>query len=97
MSTAGDISVMNLNWGWKSAADDDLVMSTVGHFVSRSVAVAKKMGLMNRFIYMNYASQDQDVFAGYGTNVRRKLKRIQREYDPEGVFARLKPEYFKLI
>ena len=45
---------------------------------------------------MNYASQDQDVFAGYGTNNKRKLKRIQREYDPEGVFARLQPGYFKL-
>jgi FAD/FMN-containing dehydrogenase len=45
---------------------------------------------------MNYASQDQDVFKGYGTNNERRLRRIQREYDPDGVFKRLQPGYFKL-
>ena len=87
---------MNLNWGWTNAADDAAVFAAIDRFVSRSVKLAQKMELDNRFIYMNYAAKEQDVFGGYGKNNERKLKRIQREYDPEGVFKRLQPGYFKL-
>ncbi len=87
---------MNLNWGWTNAADDATVIATVDSFVSRSVALAEKMGLTNRFIYMNYASLDEDVFAGYGEQSVRRLKEVQARYDPEGVFKRLQPGYFKL-
>jgi hypothetical protein len=87
---------MNLNWGWASISDDATVFAAVDRFVSRSVKLAQNSGLDNRFIYMNYASQDQDVFKGYGTNNERRLRRIQREYDPDGVFKRLQPGYFKL-
>jgi FAD/FMN-containing dehydrogenase len=87
---------MNLNWGWTSASDDAVVLGAVDRFVSRSVDIARQMALDHRFIYMNYASQDQDVFAGYGTNNERKLERIRRQYDPDGVFERLQPGYFKL-
>ncbi|KAF7920512.1 hypothetical protein EAE99_008125 [Botrytis elliptica] len=53
-------------------------------------------GLDNQFIYMNYASEEQDVFGGYGEVNEKKLRDIQRKYDPEGVFKRLQPGYFKL-
>jgi FAD/FMN-containing dehydrogenase len=87
---------MNLNWGWTNASDDAKVFATANRFVSRSVELATSMGLDNRFIYMNYASQDQDVFAGYGEENVRRLESVQREYDPNGVFKRLQPGYFKL-
>jgi hypothetical protein len=38
----------------------------------------------------------QDVFAGYGEENRGKMKEIQRKYDPEGIFDRLQPGYFKV-
>lgn len=88
--------VMNLNWAWTNEADDAQVFATVNRFVSRSVELAKSKGLDNPFIYMNYATLDQDVFGGYGaTNVAR-LKGIQQKFDPTGVFKRLQPGYFKL-
>lgn len=87
---------MNLNWGWTNASDDDKVFATIDRFVSRAVELATNMGLDNRFIYMNYASQDQDVFAGYGEENEMRLKEIQKKYDPDGVFERLQPGYFKL-
>lgn len=88
---------MNMNWGWTNEADDATVFAARDSFVSRSVKLAQKLKLDNRYIYMNYASIEQDVFAGYGKNNERKLKRIQREYDPEGVFKRVQPGYFKLV
>ncbi len=45
---------------------------------------------------MNYAAQDQDVFAGYGTDNERRLERVRRVYDPEDVFGRLWRGYFKV-
>ena len=45
---------------------------------------------------MNYATLDQDVFAGYGEENHERLKRVQEAYDPEGVFKSLQPGYFKL-
>ena len=88
--------VLNMNWGWSNAADDARVFDTVNRFISRSVDLATSMGLANRFIYVNYAQQDQDVYAGYGPENVARLKWVQRTYDPEGVFKRLQPGYFKL-
>ncbi|KAL2064193.1 hypothetical protein VTL71DRAFT_4687 [Oculimacula yallundae] len=92
----GPLTIMNLNWGWTDAADDIRVFNTVNRFISRSVGLAKSMGLDNDFIYMNYASQDQDVYAGYGKSNVDRLKAVQKKYDPHGVFKKLQPGYFKL-
>ncbi|KAN0098787.1 FAD-binding domain containing protein [Hyaloscypha variabilis] len=92
----GPLTIMNLNWGWASPTDDATVYAAVDRFVSRSVGLATQRGLDNRFIYINYASQDQDVFGGYGKDNERKLERIRREYDPVNVFESLWTGYFKL-
>ncbi|KAE9373188.1 FAD-binding domain-containing protein [Stipitochalara longipes BDJ] len=92
----GPLTIMNLNWGWALASDDSAVYAAVDRFVSRSVSLAKQRGLDNRFIYINYASQEEEVFAGYGTNNERRLERVRREYDPENVFGTLWKGYFKV-
>ncbi|TGO70711.1 hypothetical protein BELL_0679g00020 [Botrytis elliptica] len=87
----GPLSIMNLNWGWENEEDDDKVFTALNRFVERIVDLAKDWGLNNQFIYMNYASEEQDVFGGYGEVNEKKLRDIQRKYDPEGVFKRLQP------
>ncbi len=87
---------MNLNWGWASPLDDAIIYSAIDRFVSRSVDLAQERGLDNRFIYVNYASQEQDVFAGYGVENEMRLRSVRKEYDPEDVFGRLWRGYFKL-
>jgi hypothetical protein len=62
----------------------------------KAIALAKEMGVHHRFIYQNYANQTQDVFAGYGDKNRKRLMEVQKKYDPEGLFARLQPGYFRL-
>lgn len=76
--------------------DDDLVLATAEKFITRSLELAESVGKASRFIYMNYAGQDQDVFAGYGPESVSRLKAVQAKYDPKGIFARLQPGYFKL-
>ncbi|KAF7956497.1 hypothetical protein EAE96_003835 [Botrytis aclada] len=92
----GPLSIMNLNWGWENEEDDKKVFTALNRFVERIVGLAGEWRLDNQFIYMNYASKEQDVFGSYGEINEKKLRDIQRKYDPEGVFKRLQPGYFKL-
>ncbi|RDW78453.1 hypothetical protein BP5796_06305 [Coleophoma crateriformis] len=92
----GPLTIMNLNWGWSSASDDAEVFSAINRFVSRSRALGKSLKLNNDFIYMNYASLDQDVFSGYGAASKARLEGIKTKYDPQNVFGKLQPGYFKL-
>jgi hypothetical protein len=81
---------------WDRAEDDEEVKASVSRFTEKTMDLLEKEGLLHRWIYPNYANEKQDVFAGYGEKNRGKLREIQRKYDPEGVFSRLQPGYFKV-
>jgi hypothetical protein len=85
-----------VTFAWKNQ-EDDLVVEIAGkNIIDRIASTTKEMRLNHRFIYQNNANISQDVFAGYGEKNRKRLLGIQRKYDPEGVFSRLQPGYFKL-
>lgn len=88
--------LVGLSIRWLLSSDDASINRMADNIVGRSVAVAKEMGLDNRYIYQNYGSSDQDVFAGYGEENLAKLRAVSRKYDPKGVFQKLQPGYFKL-
>jgi hypothetical protein len=88
--------VLTVTFAWKNIEDDHAVHTAEKNIVDRLTSTAKEMGLHHRYIYQNYANISQDVFAGYGEENRKKLLKIQKKYDPEGVFSRLQPGYFKL-
>ncbi|KAL3423770.1 FAD binding domain-containing protein [Phlyctema vagabunda] len=90
------LTIMNLNWGWSSAADDQLIFTTVDRFLARSVALADDRDANNKYIYMNYAAPEQAVFEGYGEENLIRLTDIKSKYDPGSVFGRLQAGYFKL-
>ena len=81
---------------WTNGADDDIVYATYSKWLARSTMRAKELGLHHRYLYMNYASQFQDPIRGYGDKNAARLKEIAKKYDPDGVFQRLQPGYFKL-
>lgn len=89
-------TVFEISFRW-SRPEDDLRMQTAGNnVINRAAALSKSMGLDHRYIYQNYANASQNVFVGYGEENRAKLNAIQNKYDPEGVFSRLQPGYFKI-
>lgn len=51
--------------------------------------------MVNDYLYMNYASQYQDVIGSYGASAE-KLKSVAKKYDPKEGFQKLQPGYFKL-
>lgn len=92
----GPLMLMNFAVWWTNEEDDELVLSTAKSIIDRSVERAKEVGAHHRYLYQNYADISQDVLAGYGEENLEKLREISRKYDPEQVFQKLQPGYFKL-
>ncbi|OTB15926.1 hypothetical protein K445DRAFT_317555 [Daldinia sp. EC12] len=95
------LSAVNQTWfkvdsGWLWPEEDEVVHSGSTQLIGEVEAAAKKSGNYLRYLFMNDASWDQDVIGHYGTNNVRKLRRIQREYDPDLVFQRLVPGGYKI-
>lgn len=87
---------MNLAIMWSSPSDDVRIINAANNIISQSTTTAKAMRLDYQYIYQNYASLNQSVFAGYGDANQQRLVRISKKYDPDQVFQRLQPGYFKL-
>ncbi|KAH7549081.1 hypothetical protein BM1_10466 [Bipolaris maydis] len=87
--------VLLQSFAWLNAEDDELVLKTAADMVAQIKKVSKDLGVDHDYLYMNYASQFQDVIASYGESAK-KLKDIAHKYDPEGVFQTLQPGYHKL-
>ncbi|KAK5119980.1 hypothetical protein LTR85_007056 [Meristemomyces frigidus] len=92
----GPLILLNLAYWWSDPADDEAVLQVCQNIVDNTEAYAKTKGLANEYLYMNYASQYQDVVPSYNTTNHAKLVSIAEKYDPAGVFQRLQPGYFKL-
>ncbi|MCJ1266760.1 hypothetical protein MMC22_006645 [Lobaria immixta] len=92
----GPLILMSLSFMWSSAGDDDRIYATTNRIIDCSIAAAKKMHLDYKFVYQNYASRRQNVFASYGQANHDRLVQISRKYDPSQIFQKLEPGYFKL-
>lgn len=57
---------------------------------------SKSSGNYVEYTFMNDASWDQDVIKHYGAKNVRRMKNVQRAYDPDLVFQKLVPGGFKL-
>ncbi|KAH7310269.1 hypothetical protein BKA65DRAFT_601182 [Rhexocercosporidium sp. MPI-PUGE-AT-0058] len=92
----GPLTILLTAFGWADEKDNELIVRTAQNVIDRAVILGKEMGVHHPFIYQNYAAKSQDVFAGYSVENQERLRRVQREVDPEGVFSRLQPGYFTL-
>ncbi|OAG43070.1 hypothetical protein AYO21_02689 [Fonsecaea monophora] len=77
-------------------SDDDLVESLARTFTQRVTATATAQNKFHRYVYLNYAAGDQDVFASYGEENLTRLVRVSEKYDPQGVFTTLRSGYINL-
>ncbi|KAF3074195.1 Bifunctional solanapyrone synthase [Trichoderma lentiforme] len=92
----GPLNLINIDISWSNASDDERVLTAAQNMVDRSIAAARAQGLDHPYLYQNYASYQQDVFASYGADNLAKLKSISAKYDPQQVWQKLQPGYFKL-
>ncbi|KAK8006058.1 hypothetical protein PG991_012355 [Apiospora marii] len=92
----GPRHIMELVCSWTNARDDEVVYQTMSEINRQIKEESRKLGVDSEWVYMNYASQFQDVVASYGAENKAKLKRVAERYDPSRVFQTLQPGYFKL-
>lgn len=76
-----------LTVGWSNSTDDQTVYDFAARFIQRAKEVTVQARLDNRWMYINYANQVQDPFAGYGTENKKRLQEVQEAVDPNGVFT----------
>ena len=79
---------MLITISWASPEDDVLVYACAEKLFSQAITAAKEANILHPWIYLNYASADQDVFGGYDQEGYKRLQAIAREIDPSGVFAK---------
>nr|AGK29861.1 FAD-binding protein [Volvariella volvacea]AGK29880.1 FAD-binding protein [Volvariella volvacea] len=58
-------------------------------FVENLRDLARRRGLLHKYIMWNYAAYNQKVIDSYGPGNVAFLKRVSRKYDPTGAFQRL--------
>ncbi|KAJ0358286.1 hypothetical protein COL154_009286 [Colletotrichum chrysophilum] len=92
----GPLYIIQMAVMWADGKDSEAVYRFASNLLEKISNEAKKRGLYNDFVYMNYASQYQDVVSSYGKDNKDRLKSISAKYDPNGVFQKLQPGYFKL-
>jgi FAD/FMN-containing dehydrogenase len=73
-------------WTWDNAEDDELCLGIMKEIIDKGEAWAKELGVYHPYIYTNYAGIWQDVLGGYGDENLQWLKKVQKKYDPEGIF-----------
>lgn len=92
----GPLFIMNLATMWTNPADDERILKFNNDLINKGKAEAAKKGLINDYIYMNYASAHQAVISSYGVENQKRLQAVSKWFDPTGVFQTLHPGYFKL-
>lgn len=95
-SSEGPLLLVLVNVMWADRADDEAVLKVVSDIINAVKYEAESSKKLNKFIYMNYASQFQSVFESYGSASYERLLQVARRYDPSRVFQELQPGYFKL-
>jgi hypothetical protein len=84
---------------WEKSEDDETINNFVNRWAERAMSSSKIAKKHHFWLYINYASKEQDPFSGYGEDNLRRLRSIQKSVDPEGVFTSsgLCRGYFKLL
>lgn len=95
-TSCGSLLLLEIYITWSNIEDDARILNASENIIKRSVDEARKKGLANDYLYMNYASEFQAVVSSYGTGNQKRLKEIAEKYDPKSVFQTLQPGYFKL-
>lgn len=92
----GPYYLISLCVSWDDAEDDAVLYQTLSNIFTRIKTEATARQVQADYVYMNYASQYQDVINSYGLSNKAKLKSVAEQYDPAQVFQVLQPGYFKL-
>ncbi|CAE6510565.1 unnamed protein product [Rhizoctonia solani] len=81
---------------WLLPEDDNKVRTAMDKIIAASTDIAKSQDRLGQFIYLNYASTDQQPIQSYGPAQVEFLRQVKAKYDPHGVFEKLSRGGFKI-
>ncbi|KAK8115320.1 oxidoreductase- FAD-binding [Apiospora kogelbergensis] len=77
---------------WRSPGEDGKVDRALKAWVESTARDVGALGALDPYLYLNYAAAwQQNPISSYGKDSIQRLARIQRDYDPQGVFTKLSP------
>lgn len=88
--------LMSMSWPWNMPQNDGVFIGAMQEIVTRADQAAAKMGLLDDYIYMNYAASGEQVVESYGASNVQFMREVSEKYDPQSVFQTLVPGGFKL-
>ncbi|KAE8408386.1 hypothetical protein BDV37DRAFT_295913 [Aspergillus pseudonomiae] len=93
---SGSLVVTLLSATWDNESDDEKVEKAARELFDNIDNDARKLGLYEPFVYLNYAAQWQDPISSYKSKNVELLKRVSEEVDPQRLFQTIVPGGFKL-
>ncbi|KNG86329.1 oxidoreductase FAD-binding protein [Aspergillus nomiae NRRL 13137] len=93
---SGPLVVTLLSATWDNESDDEKVEKAARELFDNIDNDARKLGLYEPFVYLNYAAQWQDPISSYKSKNVELLKRVSEEVDPRRMFQTIVPGGFKL-
>lgn len=84
---------------WTDPAADERVLAYLQRMNQRSTEAAAALDAAVPWRYVNYATVGMDVYGGYGEANAARLRALQQQVDPQGIFTStgLFPGGFKLL
>ncbi|KAI0895158.1 putative oxidoreductase [Annulohypoxylon nitens] len=92
----GSLVVCLVSPSWSDAAHDEQVYSAARSLMTDIEGRAKKLGVYDPYIYLDYAAPWQDVIKGYGEDSVKRLQELRKKVDPNLVFTRNVKGGFKI-
>ncbi|KAJ8501508.1 hypothetical protein ONZ45_g12134 [Pleurotus djamor] len=81
----GDQFLLLASTFWTNPDDDAILKAKTQQFEKWIRDTAGERGILNRFIYMNYALDTQPVLESFGQENFNRMKEIKNKYDPENL------------
>ncbi|KAL3460314.1 hypothetical protein BJX64DRAFT_290313 [Aspergillus heterothallicus] len=93
---SGALVISQLSASWDNESDDETVELAARELIEGIKKDAKALDGYNEYLYVNYAARWQRPIESYGKESVERLRRVEREVDPRGVFRRDVPGGFKI-
>ncbi|KZT04891.1 FAD-binding domain-containing protein [Laetiporus sulphureus 93-53] len=74
---------------WEDPTLDEVMEDRSRDYLAWAEALARERGLLNRFLYLNYADGHQPIYAQIGLDNLEKLQAVKNDYDPDNAMGRL--------
>ena len=81
-----DLMIIAVQWTWKSSSSDNDVADRLRKHLSEMKKIIRDARADYRWLYMNYANRNQNVWKSWGENAGERLRSISRKVDPQGLF-----------